>query len=182
MGADMLRPVLAVVAGVVVGVVLIWVVENIGLYLFPPPPDIDMTDPDSLRTMMQRAPLGALLSVLVGWTLGAFTASLTAIRVSRLGVPWPGWAAAGILLAMSVVNMVMIPHPFWFVAASLLFMSAAGWGGGRLIVEGPGEAEDGYAWGEPEGEFAEDVEETYEPQYEPSPAQRAREAFDDEQN
>lgn len=182
MGAGMLRPVLAVLAGVVVGGVLIWVVENIGLYLFPPPPDIDMTDPESLRTMMQRAPLGALLSVLVGWTLGAFTASLTAIRISRLGVPWPGWVAAGIMVALSVVNMVMIPHPFWFMAAALLFMSAAGWGAGRLMTEGPGEAEDGYAWGEPEGDFTEVVEDAFEAPVEPSPAQRAREAFDEEQN
>lgn len=174
----MLRPVLAIVAGVVVGGVLIWIVENTGLYLFPPPPDIDMTDPESLRTMMQRAPLGALLSVLVGWTLGAFAASWTAIRVSRLDVPWPGWAAAGIMIALSIFNMVMIPHPFWFVAAALLFMSAAGWGAGNLSIEGPGEAEDGYVWGELDEAIAEEIEDEPAPAPEPSAAQRSREAFD----
>jgi hypothetical protein len=99
----MLRSVIAVVVGVLAGVVIVILVEAVGHLLFPPPQGVNIKDP---------AALGAKLSVLLAWVLGVFGGSIIASVIGRRWAPVPGLVALT-LLAFSIETMLSIPHPLW---------------------------------------------------------------------
>lgn len=130
----MLRTVLSVLAGVVVAVLLVFVMEKVGHYVFPPPPDVDFGDPESLKTLAGRMPFGALLSVILAYGVGAFTGGTVAIHLSRLHVAWPAWVVAGVVLLFAVLTMLSFPHPVWFMVMAVLVIPAAGYGAGWVVL------------------------------------------------
>lgn len=64
--------ILAVVAGVVVAVVIVFVFEAAGHSIWPPPPGLDVSDPEALKALMPSIPIGAKVAVVVAWVAGAF--------------------------------------------------------------------------------------------------------------
>lgn len=130
----MLRTVLSVAAGVVAGLILAVAVKYVGDYVFPYPPDVDFTDPASLKTLAGRVPAGALLMAVIAWAVGAFVGGLFAIRLARLDVAWPGWAVAGALLLAAGWQMTRFPHPIWFMLLVIVAVPAAGYGAGWLLL------------------------------------------------
>lgn len=59
------KSVLAVVLGLILGVVIIFVVEGVSHLLYPPPPGLDINNPKVLKAAMANVPFGALLFVLL---------------------------------------------------------------------------------------------------------------------
>lgn len=135
----MLRTVLSVLAGVVVGVCLALLLSAIGDYVFPWPPDVDRTDPESLKSLAGRMPAGAAFMTAVAWGVGAFVASVMGIRMSHEGVAWPGWAAAGVVLLSAVVATHGVPYPIWSVVLTLIAVPAAGYGAGWMLLRQHGQ-------------------------------------------
>lgn len=61
------------IAGVIVAIALVWVVEFAGHSIYPPPADLDLGNSDVMRAYIDTLPLGALLAVAIAWlgmTLG----------------------------------------------------------------------------------------------------------------
>ena len=127
----MAKTILGLVAGVLVAVALVFVLEMAGHMVFPPPADLNVRDPAQMATMIERLPIGAVLAVLIAWTLGAFGGGYVAAMIARRG-PWPAWVIAAVLLIFSAMTMAMIPHPAWFMVAAVVLIAAAGWLAGRL--------------------------------------------------
>lgn len=120
----MLRLILAILAGLVVGILVIGVVEGAGHTIFPPPAGVNLTDPAQLKTAMSQVPMGAKVAVLLGWFLGTLAGASTANLIAgrrRLA----GWITAAVLFAFAVWTMATIPHPIWFMAAAALANLAA---------------------------------------------------------
>jgi hypothetical protein len=108
-----LRAVLGVLAGVIAGLLTITLADMISQAAFPaPPPPSDLSDKAAMKAFMALVPVGALATMAVGWILAAYLASMTALMVSGR-VRWAGLAAAGLILAATVANLMMIPHPLW---------------------------------------------------------------------
>lgn len=131
----MLRKLLGVLAGAIVAVLLIVVLETVIRYVFPPPP-LDLTDPEVRRTLAMNAPAGALLSVIAAYAVAALVGGWTAVRVARDGA-WPAWVVGGLLVVATVLNVVAIPHPAWFVVLALLVIAAGAWSAGQLATGAP---------------------------------------------
>jgi len=74
------RSILGVLAGLVVGIVLVALVETLGMRLIPPPPGMDPTDPASIAAAMRNMPIGSFLFVLAAWFLGTGVGVSTAMR------------------------------------------------------------------------------------------------------
>ena len=55
------RSILAVIAGVICAVLTVGMIESIGHWVYPPPPGVDISDPDQLRSIMDRLPTGVIL-------------------------------------------------------------------------------------------------------------------------
>ena len=130
------RSSLAVIAGGVVGVVVVFVVESIGPVVYPPPPGMDFKNPEAVKAMMKNLPAGALLIVLLAWALGALAGGWVAARIAKRSHVVHALVVGALLLAGGVVNLVAIPHPLWFTVVSVLLFLPAAWAGARLAHRG----------------------------------------------
>jgi hypothetical protein len=70
----MLRGILGSIAGLVIGVMIIFAIEMLGHYAYPFPPGLDPHDHQALANFMKTAPLGAWLFVLAAYAAGSFAA------------------------------------------------------------------------------------------------------------
>jgi len=126
------RSLLACLAGLVLGSVVIGVVEFVGHQIYPPPAGIDPRDPESIRRAMETISMGALLVVLVAWAIGSVVGGLVAARLAPRQPMRCALIVGAMLLLAGIANLIMLPHPLWFsIVAVLLFLPAA-WLGGRL--------------------------------------------------
>ena len=111
----MFRSVMSILAGVVLGGVVVGSVEAAGHLLYPLPTGLDIDDPKALALAMAELPMGAFLMVQLAWFLGA---ACSAWLASRLALAEPllcGVLAALVMLAFAVMNLIMIPSPLWFI-------------------------------------------------------------------
>lgn len=132
----MLRTVMAVVAGMVALVLVVALVEMLGHVVYPPPPNVDMTDPDQLNAMIGQLPTGALVSVVMAWALGSLAGGFVAHRVANRHRLMAALIVGGIMLALVIANLLMIPHPAWMTVAGLALPLPLAWLGARIAALG----------------------------------------------
>ena len=126
----MIRGIAGVIAGVVIGTVVILLIEILGHHLYPFPPGLDPKDHAALARYMMTAPIGAWLFILAAYAAGSFTAGASGAWIARKS--WVGWVDGGILMILGLANLLMIPHPAWFWGSLALYLPAAG-AGARLL-------------------------------------------------
>jgi hypothetical protein len=124
------RIVLGVVIGIAVGLGLVMIGDAINHRLWPPPPEVQVTNPEAIRAYMQSAPITSLLGLPVTWTIAAFAAGFGGAKISAK--PWVGWVAGGLIFAATCLNLAMIPHPVWMLVTAIIFVPVAAWLGGKL--------------------------------------------------
>ena len=129
----MKRMILGVVAGLVVGIVLIALMEGVAHKLYPVPGNININDKASLQQMMMNMPLGAYLMVLLAYICGALGGGITATVIDKSGKYLPALVVSGLLLLAGVANFAMLPHPLWFMVAATLSYPVFAVGGAWLV-------------------------------------------------
>lgn len=127
----MLRVVLAIVAGVVVAFLFVFVTELVWQAINPMPAGLDRNDSAAMAAYVADAPVVNLGVVLFGWALGTLAGTYAAATIGRRGA-WPGWVVAGVVLAATLANFAMIRHPVWFMGVALVAIAGGGWAGSRL--------------------------------------------------
>jgi len=123
----MIRNIAAVLAGVVTAFVLILVVEKLGHLIYPPPADLDFSDPEAIRPYMATLPFVALLFPMIAWVVGTFAGSLLASKIGTANPLLFAGIVGGLVLAATIANLIMIPHPVWFSIVSLIAIAASAW-------------------------------------------------------
>lgn len=119
-----MKSVLVAIAGILVGVLIVAVVESIGHMIYPPPEGVDLKDPEQLAAIIDTIPFGAKLMVLLAWGLGTFGGGVTGVFLSGRKV-WPAGVVALAMLFAAGATLVMIPHPIWMIAATLVVTAVA---------------------------------------------------------
>ncbi|MEL7128596.1 MAG: hypothetical protein AAGK23_03535 [Pseudomonadota bacterium] len=111
----MLRTGLGVLMGLVIGVAIIFVVENIGFAIF--------SNHDGL-TVSEPLPLGAKIFDLVGWTLGIFGGGLAGglIAGHRALI---AWLVGLVLLGMAAMSLATTSYPQVFATLTIVLAIAA---------------------------------------------------------
>ncbi len=127
------RSILAVVAGLVLGVVIIAAVEYMSHMAYPPPPGLDMKDPEAMKAMVANLPVGALLFLLLAWALGSFGGGWLAARLSQRLQMRHAMIVGALLMLAGIMNMIMIPHPTWLWVLGITVYLPAAYLGARLI-------------------------------------------------
>jgi hypothetical protein len=115
-----LRALLSVVLGLVVGSVvnmgLIW----LGGRVIAPPPGADVTTVEGLKASLHlfeaRHFVFPFLAHALGTLAGAFVAGLLAPGKSAI----PAYVVGGFFLLGGIANVVMLPAPVWFCVVDLL--------------------------------------------------------------
>ena len=128
------------VVGVLVAFGVVWLVEKLGHSVYPPPPDIDFSDSESIGTYIKTLPLGALLFVASAWFLGTISGTFAACRIGTTKPQIYAMVVTGLMLLATAANLIMIPHPLWFSILGIAGVIAGGWlgmklGGGRSEPE-----------------------------------------------
>ena len=129
------RKILATLAGLATGFVVIMLLETVSHKLYPPPPGLDLKDPAALKALIASMPLTAFLLVLLAYALASLLGGLVATLVAGRRATGPALVVGGVLMAGGVANVVMIPHPAWFVAASLALYLPLAYAGARLVLQ-----------------------------------------------
>ena len=116
----MLRNVLAVIAGVVVGALVNGGLITLGPSLIPPPAGVDMTTTEGLvagiALLEPRHYVMPFLAHAIGTLAGALVAYLlAATHKSRIA-----YVVGALFLCGGIAASFMIPAPVWFIAVDLL--------------------------------------------------------------
>lgn len=145
----MYRSVVAVVVGLLVGMVTIYVVKAVGHAMYPLPADVDWSRREAVAAALRDAPPGALVMVLVAWSLGTAHGAGLASYLALTSRWLHGAIVAAVLLLAAIVQLVMIPHPGWFAVWTLIVFPASAVVGMLLGTQPiPGDRE-GYVVKEP---------------------------------
>ena len=128
----MLRSIGAGVAGLVIAILLVWLIELIGHAVYPPPVDIDFSDSEAVRTYIAALPVAAVLFVGVAWVIGTFVGISVACRIGRAGPVIYAVLVGGFVLAGAITMLIIIPHPWWFTVVSLPAIIATAYAAMRL--------------------------------------------------
>jgi hypothetical protein len=130
----MLKKIIAVLAGILTGFILIGLVEALGQYIFPTPAELLSTNPEfpEASEWIEAIPLEQMLMVLLAYVLGSFGAGFitTSISPSKSLSLITGF----ILLISGTINVLLIPHPLWFTIISISLYIPFAYGGGIISI------------------------------------------------
>lgn len=129
--SSLARNILALLAGAIVAIVVIGLVQTAAHFLYPPPPGLDYNNPEVLKKVMMEAPVGALLMVLLSYFAGTFIGSWVAARLAADAPARQAYLIGGMMLISGLMNLFAIPHPLWFWVGSIAAFVAAAWLGGK---------------------------------------------------
>lgn len=127
------RAVLSIVAGVVLAMVTIFVVEWLGHQMFPPPGDLDWSNRQAVSAYMENVPVPSLAIVLFGYALASFLGGGLAAHLMKSAEWWPSVTVGGVVLLGALMNVQLIPHPGWFKAVAIILPLPCAYIGFHLI-------------------------------------------------
>ncbi len=130
----MLRNVISVIAGFLLGAVVIGVLETISHRLFPPPAGLDLHNPETLARLMSQVPLGAKVSIVISWAAGSFVGGFVAAKIATSHRVQMALTVGIILLCAGGYTVLTIPHPLWMTALALLLPLPMAFFGSRLAT------------------------------------------------
>lgn len=129
----MLRRVLAVIAGVIGGSAVIWLLEMVGYMMFPGPEGMDTADPESMRLLMKEVPVAAFVVILFAYATGSFAGGWIAVAIGEK--MRDAMITGVVLLGFGIVNLMLVPHPLWFTLISVLLYLPFAYLGGKAKWE-----------------------------------------------
>lgn len=132
----MFRNIGAALAGIVTAFVLVLVVEKVGHLIYPPPADLDFSDPEAIKPYIATMPFLALLFPMIAWVVATFVGSLVASKIGTANPLLFAGIVGGLILAATIANLIMIPHPVWFSIVSLIAIAASAWIAAK-VASGP---------------------------------------------
>jgi len=128
-----LRNILALVAGLIIGSLVNMGLINTGPMLIPPPEGADITTYEGLKSTMHlfqpKHFLFPFLAHALGTLVGAFLAAKIAASKQRLFA----FVIGGLFFIGGLMNVMMLPSPLWYTLVDLLlaYMPMA-WLGARM--------------------------------------------------
>ena len=130
---NILKRIAAVFIGLMVAFTVIILLEKIAHGNMVVPGGVDPNTPEGAEQLIAMAPVNALIWIVLGYLLGSFLGSLVAQLISNGTQPVSAWITGGILLALTLANLFMVPHPVWMVVSGILAVLLASWLGGKLV-------------------------------------------------
>lgn len=110
----MVRRILAVIAGIVVGSIGIWLMERLGHSLYPFPAGMKLDDIEGFKAYVDNLPFMGKFIVILGYALGALLSGFVATKVANNNKPTAAMICGIIFLFFTIYNMVLLPTPAWF--------------------------------------------------------------------
>lgn len=116
----LLRNILALVAGFVIGSAINMALVMLGHSVISPPAGIDVNDPESFRQGAHLFESRHFVFPFLAHAIGTFVGALTAFFVAASHKPRFAYGVGAMFLFGGIVVASMIPVPGWFLALDLL--------------------------------------------------------------
>lgn len=110
----MVKNIAAGIAGVVIAGALVWLIEMLGHFVYPPPPDLNFADAEAMGVYVTTLPIGAFLFVGGAWFLATLGGTFVACKIGDAKPMTYAIIVGGLMLIATAANLIMIPHPLWF--------------------------------------------------------------------
>jgi hypothetical protein len=120
---SMLRKMGGVVAGMLVVICVVTVIQFASGRLYPLPEGVSPFDPadaEAFAAYVDSLPVPAWLMAFGSELLGALLGGLTAGRIARDQRLWVSGLVVGLAMAASITNWGTFPHPIWFIAGQVV--------------------------------------------------------------
>ncbi|HEU0078611.1 MAG TPA: hypothetical protein VFQ76_13215 [Longimicrobiaceae bacterium] len=117
---NLLRNVLALLAGIVIGGGVNMALITLSPSLVPPPAGVDVTDPESLGRAMHLFQPRHFIMPFLAHALGTLAGALAAYLIAASYRAQIAYVVGAVFLCGGVAASFMIPAPTWFIALDLL--------------------------------------------------------------
>jgi hypothetical protein len=129
----MIRSALVLLAGVVVAVVVVTLMDAVVGRAYPFPAGTEISNPETLRQAIAALPVSAFVLLVFGWALAAAAGAYVAARLAAHASAFHGLIVALFVLVATVANLAKIPHPVWMWPAVIILLPLAGWAATRRV-------------------------------------------------
>jgi len=130
----MVRRILAVIAGLFAGFLLVTLVEALSPLLFTMLPGLNPKNPESIRQFAEQIPAGSLVVVLLAHALGSFGGGWLAAFIARVKPVQHALIVGTFVMIAGIVNLAIIPHPLWFSILDVLVYLPSAYLGGTMVT------------------------------------------------
>ena len=117
---NLLRNVLAVIAGIVIGSLVNMAVIAVSPSLIPPPAGVDVSDPESLKAGMHLFQPRHFVMPFLAHALGTLAGALAAYLIAATYKARFAYVIGALFLLGGVAASFMIPAPAWYIALDLV--------------------------------------------------------------
>lgn len=126
-----LRSILAVVAGAIIGSIINGALIGISGKVIPPPNEADVTTIEGLKASIHLFQPKHFLFPFLAHALGTLVGAFVAAKIAARNKFKAALIVGGLFLLGGIINCFMIPAPFWFMIVDVLFayipMAYLGW-------------------------------------------------------
>jgi len=116
-----IKNILAVIAGAVIGSIVNISLINLGLMVISPPEGGDVTTMEGLKATMHLFEPRHFIFPFLGHSIGTLIGAIAAAMVAANKKKAYAIAIGVFFLAGGITNVLMLPSPGWFVAVDLIF-------------------------------------------------------------
>ncbi|KQS92120.1 hypothetical protein [Chryseobacterium sp. Leaf394] len=109
----MLRKIFAVIGGIVVANLIIFLVEAVDHMIYPMPDGVTYEKVEAFRKYVQELPVEAKVIVIFGYAFAAFSAGFVSTRIAKDRKPYCAIFCGAVLLSVIILNFTMLPTPTW---------------------------------------------------------------------
>jgi hypothetical protein len=132
----LLRSILAVIAGIVVGGAVNYGIVLINGVLFPLPVGINTNDFAALREATAKMPPTAMILPIVAHAGGTLVGAWLAAWIARRAALVHGLIIGVFFLVGGITAVIMLAAPLWFAIIDIALYLPAGWLGAKLASRG----------------------------------------------
>lgn len=126
----MLRNVLAVIAGLIIGSIVNMLLINISGYVITPPENADVTSMEGLKSTMHLFGPEHFLFPFLAHSLGTFVGAFVAAKIAATNKIKFALAIGAFFFLGGAINAYLLPAPIWFLILDLAgaYFPMAYWG------------------------------------------------------
>ena len=117
---NLLRNILAVIVGVILGGLVNLALVTAGPHLVPPPAGVNMGDAKSLAENIHRLEPRHFIFPFLAHALGTLVGALNAHVAAATRRSVPSYVVGGVFLAGGIAAANLIPAPLWFIVLDLV--------------------------------------------------------------